>query len=100
MAETNIRESLRTEVDECDWAALVPHFDNGAVIVVEQGQDLVDIGIAFAEDDKEAVQSWLKGGQIAKADEKMVAPWTQTDKIQFKVLIIRPFVLIQKITHH
>lgn len=87
-------EKLEKYSGEVDWAYLRPHFDAGNLIYVDPCLDLKTAGLAFAEDDQNAVHKWLKAGDLVKPCDLHAKHWAQT-KAQFRAMIVRPFILAQ-----
>ena len=56
-------QDLKTELAEmvgpAEWRWLSPHADRDALLLVDQGLDLVEVGLAIAEDDLTRVSHWL-----------------------------------------
>lgn len=77
-----------------DWQYLKPHFDSGALIYVDPGLIITEVGEALANDDKTAVEAWLKAGDILKPSD-LHAQWWQNNPEKFTALVVSPFVLMQ-----
>ena len=89
-------EKLEKYTGDVDWSYLKPHFDAGVLLYVDPSLKLVDVGRAFSDDAKDAVQEWLKKGDIIKPSEPHAGYWEQTSA-RFTALVVSPFVLIQQI---
>ena len=89
-------DKLEKYVGKTDWGYLKQHFDSGALLYVDQALDLVDVGKAIANDDKEAVLSWKKAGDLVQPSEPHAAFWAESNA-EFTALVVSPFVLIQAI---
>lgn len=95
----NIREKLLEELETVDGEALTPHFERGALVFVGPQLDIVDVGVAFAGDNKDSVAHWLQSGDLWKATDK------DKDKDNgqlnasnsFQFLILQPFVLAKPV---
>jgi Uncharacterized conserved small protein len=56
---SDLRAELTASLDEAEWNWLAPHARRDSVIVVEQELDLVDVGLAIANDDIPAFNTGL-----------------------------------------
>jgi len=89
-------EKIAKYTGDVDWEYVEPHYKAGNVVYVDPELNLAIVGTAFAEDDKEQVNAWLKKADIIKPGHHH-ADWWEHDKTRFNALIIKPFVLIQPI---
>ncbi len=95
MSEDLIKK-LTGEIDHCDWSMLETHYENGAVFLVHEDLDLVQVGIALANDEASKVKLWQSSGQFRVPSETEALNWAKTPYVKLaKCLIIQPFVLIQ-----
>jgi len=88
-----------------DWSYLKPHFESGALYFLDAGVELEKAGEAVANDDKEAVEGWLKSGDLVKIEALHAQQWenevkegeadTDLRPSRFKALVVSPFVLCQ-----
>jgi hypothetical protein len=77
-----------------DWETLIPHAKRDAVIVVDGALDLVEVGVAIAEDNASVVQNWLSELLLHKPSQEELNDWNAEPEKQFNTLIVQPFVLI------
>ena len=87
-------EKLAKYTGDVNWEYVEPHFKAGNVIYVDPELSLEKVGKAFIHDDKEAVQSWKKTGDIVIPSIHH-AQWWEHDETRFMTAIVHPFVLIQ-----
>jgi len=90
-----------------DWSYLKPHFESGALYFLDGEIELELAGVAITNDDKEAVEGWLKAGDLVKIEALHAQQWeseikqSEEDKSmrpsRFKALVVSPFVLCQLI---
>lgn len=90
-------EKLSKEVDVARWEWLRAHNERGALIVVNRGLDLAEVGERIAADDSSMVQRWLVSNLLAKPTDVQIAAWEKEPARQFATLVISPFVLIQEV---
>ncbi len=91
----DLRAELAANLDQAEWSWLAPHVERDVVVVVTPELDLLDVGVAIANDNVLLVQRWISESMIYKPDPAQVADWNQTPTISFTALIIQPYVLIQ-----
>ena len=83
------RETSRIAANE-----LHSFFEQGAVLAVAPGMDLVKVAGAMAVDDSATVGKWLQNGQIEKADDTMSERWMK-EEISLWAVVVAPWVLVQ-----
>lgn len=95
MKEINeLKEKLKTEVEETDWAPLIQHHENQAVFIVSK-IDLLDAAVAVAKDKVEFIKLWLDSGELRRPSEEEVLKWNANKNLKMaKFIIIQPYVLI------
>jgi hypothetical protein len=93
----DLRQRLSETIDEArlDW--LKPHIQKDVTILVAAGLDLLDVGVALANDDATSVQRWISEQLLVKPSPEMIASWQDRPDLKFSALIVQPFVLIQEI---
>ena len=89
-------EKLEKFTGEVDWEFLRPHFKSGALFFVDPALPLVQVGTAFAEDDKNQVEAWLKSGDLVKIETIHAQQWENTETT-FESLVVSPFVLCRPV---
>lgn len=91
-----LREKLKTEIDQTDWNALKIHHENGAVFIVDDKLELIDVGVAIAMDKLDFVKIWLDNDQLKRPTEEQVEQFNQNEYEKLAdFLIIQPYVLIK-----
>jgi hypothetical protein len=90
-----MREQLSATLGEVFWSDLRAHAGRDAIIVVGDGLDLVEVGVAIAENDARRVQGWIESGQISKPTAEELSLWPADPAARFESLIVAPFVLIR-----
>lgn len=89
----DLRQSLIDLLDEAELDWLQPHLDREVVIWVDHSLDLVDVGMAIAQDNANMVRRWIEEQFLVKPDVERIEQWNPTDR--FRALIVQPYVLIQ-----
>lgn len=92
-----LKDKLKTEVEETDWEPLKQHHENQAIYIVS-GLDLLDAAVAVAQDKVEFIKLWLDSGSLRKPSDEEVAKWDAKKNLKMaKFIIIQPYVLISLI---
>lgn len=90
----NLKDKLTSELIDCSWDMLEPHFKRGALIFVDSELDIIEVGMAIAQDSTEQVKKWLSSGKIKNVDDT-VAKKIKADFEKFSFLILQPYVIFQ-----
>ncbi len=93
---SDLRAELAEAVDEAEWNWLAPHARRDSVIVVKRELDLLDVGVAIANDDVSLVQGWIEGNLIHKPSSTQLSDWNLDQSKRFNALIVQPYVLVQE----
>lgn len=94
--QTELYQKLSSEVDTTNWEMIHPHFLRDVVYLLKSPNDLIQMGILVAENKAHLIQGFLAAGELYKPTESEVEQFKNDLKINFKVLIIQPFVFIQR----
>jgi hypothetical protein len=86
------QDKLGKYLGEVNWSYLRPHFERDCLYFVDASLEMTAVGAAMAEDDSEAVQGWLKIGDLVKIEALHARQWDETDRL-FEALVVSPFVL-------
>ena len=87
-------EYLKAEIDILPWAELVRHFAFGRLYVVRQPWSLIGAASTLKSDDTAALKSAMSKHHFGLPTSDEVILWQETG-IEFEVLVISPFVLVQ-----
>ena len=85
---------LNLETGRLSWKELERHFARGAVLLVAENLDLVDVARNFVNDDRVAVAAWLDSGDVRQPEMPDAASWHQ-NQTEFWAIVAAPYVLIQ-----
>lgn len=85
-------EKLAKFKGEVDWTYLKPHFERDCLYFVDPDLEMTEVGEAMAKDDSQAVQGWIKTGELVKIEALHAFQW-EDGKTDFEALVISPFVL-------
>jgi hypothetical protein len=92
-----LRAQISESLDEAELDWLKPHIQKDTVVIVHEGLDLVEVGVAIATDDTTAVQRWVGEQLIVKPSATDLANWNAQPQKRFRAIIVQPYVLIQDI---
>lgn len=95
---SDFKTQLTEELAPMDWETLIPHAKRDAIIVVDGALDLVEVGVAIAEDNAALVKNWLSELLLHKPSQEELNDWNAQPEKQFNTLIVQPFVLVSAIT--
>jgi hypothetical protein len=86
-------EKLAKYTGVVDWSYLRPHFQREALFFVDPSLKLEDVGAAFAANDKDRVEAWLKSADLVKISDLHAQQWEKQKDALFEALVVSPFVL-------
>ncbi|MBL8742463.1 MAG: DUF2288 family protein, partial [Myxococcales bacterium] len=94
-----VEEALRIKLTErrgpVYFSDLRAHLERDGVFVVRADVDLVECGIAIAQDDVARVQIWIREGKLRKPSKSEYDSWPENPRRQWLSVIVQPFVLVQ-----
>ncbi|MFO0680031.1 MAG: DUF2288 family protein [Polyangiaceae bacterium] len=94
---TSKREALEASLGPVHFSDLRTHVTRGVVIVVANELDLLDVGLAVAEDAKETVEAWISTGALRKPGLADLERWSKVEGAGWNSLVVAPFVLVQDV---
>lgn len=94
----DLRAELAEMVDEAEWEWLIPHVQRDAIVIVSPDLNLVDVGVAIANDHASTVEHWIAGQLLCKPSPQQIVEWGSDRSHRFKALIVQPYVLVQEQT--
>lgn len=92
-----LRANINNETSQISWHELQRFFAGGWLIYVSNTTSILDIAVAFSQDNKEQVSKWLNTGEVAKVTDKQAKQW-HSSNASFWATVVRPWVLIQPVT--
>jgi len=95
MHDTELRHKLAAETGEIAWQELERHFARGVLIVVAPELNLIEAAARIAEDDKSALQEWIRSGLVARATDDHARRWADS-KSPLWAVVVAPWVLVQE----
>jgi len=92
----DLREKLSKEILDTDWKPLAEHFARGAVYYLEAELDIIDVGEAMANDEVSSIKQWLDNGLMYPPTSDQATQFAQDTDNKFSMLIVEPYILVQK----
>jgi hypothetical protein len=92
-----LRANINGETAQISWSELQRFFAGGWLIYVSSETNLLDVAVAFSQDDKEKVSKWLTSGEVVKVNDEQAKQWHK-ENTQFWANVVKPWVLIQPVT--
>jgi hypothetical protein len=92
-----LQEKLAEESGTLRWAELQRHFARGAVIVVADRLDLLEVAQAMARDDHAALAGWLAAGLVNRATDDQARAWQAADA-ELAAVVVAPFVVVREVS--
>jgi hypothetical protein len=90
-----LRTQLTELLDEAELDWLKTFLQKDVVVIVNDGLDLVDVGVAIAQDDTVKVDRWIGEQLITKPTNDDLAKWNNNPSQKFRAIIVQPYVLVQ-----
>ena len=92
--EELVRAKLNSETAKIAWMELQRFFAAGQTLFVAADLDLIDVALAFQQDDAEQVKCWLQKQLVAPVSDTQAGDWFSQDSILWTV-VVKPWVLVQ-----
>ena len=89
-----IRANINTETAKIPWKELQRFFASGKTLFVKAELDLVEVAVAFHQDDTKQVEQWLNRQQVEAVSTEQAKHWIAQDSLVWAV-VVKPWVLIQ-----
>ena len=93
----DVRDLLNAQTGKLEWPELQRHFARGLVLKVADDLDLVEVAALVVKDDRDTIETWAAGGQVAKVTDEDAKAW-EADRPLFWAVVVAPWVLVQEIT--
>jgi hypothetical protein len=88
------RKYFEETIDRVSIKPLLPHYERGALCLLIETLDLIDVALAIAENDSEKVSKWIQDQALRKPRKEEIERWSKDVLAQhFEFLIVQPFVL-------
>ena len=94
MDTSSLTAKLSEDLADIPWTEIKPHAQRDAVIVVNDGLSMVEVGVAIASDQVDKVQHWIAEALVQKPSAEQLSLWNDEPTLLFSTLIVQPYVLI------
>jgi hypothetical protein len=91
-----LSQRLNLETGKITWPELQRYFARGVIIIVSEGNDLVEVAAAISRDDKNEIETLIDSGQIVRATDQHAKDWQAADPL-FWAVVVAPWVVVQEI---
>lgn len=95
--EEDLHTKLKRQVDVCDWQMLIPSFTRGILVYLDSSLDIIETAIHITEDSAKLIKDYMTEGKLANVTDEQHQEWLLEPKLKFHMLVVTPYVLIQKI---
>ncbi len=92
-----LRAEFHSQTARIAWHDLQPHYARGAVVLVQEDMDLVEVAIQLRRDNKARFEAWIADGQVAGISDEVAAAWYESNPEVWAV-VVAPWVLVQAVT--
>lgn len=93
----NVR--LNKQTATIKWSEIQSFHAKGQAIRVASDLDLIEVAVAFAEDQVECVKGWMEAGTVAMVTDAEADGWAAEDAVVWAV-VVAPWVLVQTRVAH
>ena len=93
---SGLKTRLNSETAKISWHDLQKHYAAGNVMAVSGNVDLIQVAVAFHQDDRGQVESWLANSTLFEVDDQQALVW-HTNNTEHWAVVIPPFVLVQEV---
>ncbi len=89
-----MRASINSETAKIPWQDLQRFYASGKILSINTELDLVEVALAFQQDNTGQVEQWLKLKQLETVSVEQAKHWIAEDSLVWAV-VVKPWVLIQ-----
>jgi len=88
-------QDLHAQTARTGWQEIEKHFARGVVIRVDGDLDLVEVATCLANDDKTAVEGWMRSGQVEHLGMATAKRWAECQP-ELWAVVVAPWVVVQE----
>lgn len=92
-----LKTQLQKQLAPMTWQDLNPHAKRDVLIVVDKNLDLIEVGVAIANNNTQLVNHWISEQLIQKPTANQLSLWNNDQNQKFNTIIVQPFVIITPI---
>ena len=94
MDDEQLRAEFHQQTAQISWHELQPHFAHGAVVIVGQTLNLVEVAVQLRRDNKVQFEQWIASGAIVGPSNEQ-AQQLFDDNPTVWTVVAAPWVLVQ-----
>jgi len=95
MTQNDLRKNLDSESGRLHWQELEKHFARGAVRVISNETNLIDIAVDIAQNNTEKISIAVENNTVSEPTDSQARDWQQQNA-SYLCVVVAPFVLIQE----
>jgi len=92
-----LRRTIKEEIGIIAWTSLARFFAGGTAVAIDAELDLTEVSFQFSQNNRAAVEQWMRQGKLSKVSDEQAKKWFETDAT-VAAIVISPWVLVQKVT--
>jgi hypothetical protein len=96
-SDKELIEQLHLETAKISWLELQRFFASGKVLLINTEQDLLEVAVAMARDDAEALAKWIDELAVKYPSDEQAKIWFQQETILWTV-VVKPWILVQELS--
>ena len=89
-----LKAKLNQETAKASWQELQPFFARGQLVAVASELDLIEVAVAFSQDQSTQLAQWREAGLVDKVTDQQAAQWHDAAESLWTVVVM-PWVLVQ-----
>ena len=93
--EDFLRGEFHGQTAQIRWHDLQPHYARGAVVLVGEGLDLVEVAMELKRDNAESFQQWIDSGRVSGISDEQGLAFFEANPLLWAV-VVPPWVLVQE----
>ena len=97
MANEDLRDTLRGQIQVVAAAELLPHHRRDALLILPGEVDILDVALAIAADDASLVGQLVEEEKLYRPSLAQLSDWCVDLELRLQFVILQPYVLAQVI---
>lgn len=94
--EATLYEKLEKEIVMATWGLLKEHHEKGTLVRVDPDLDLAQVGADIAQDNVVKIRELMTNLKLGQPTLEQVQAWEEDEDVQFSMIIVQPYVLVQE----
>jgi hypothetical protein len=93
--ESLLREGFVSQTARINWHDLQTYYAHGSVVMVDSGQNLVEVAVQLGLDNTGRFEQWIASGQVAPVSDQQALAWYEVNQ-ELWAVVAPPWVLVQQ----